>query len=104
MRYLAIALLLGGCATTKDADQLRTELTTTRLRLDETRYHVQIESCRTTALVCGLVTKNEEKCIDSFSDCVTSAIEGFRIRYGKEPSDLFDKLEVVDKLDPKRAR
>lgn len=104
MRYLAIALLLGGCATTKDVDSLKLELTVTHHRLDETRYHVQIESCRTTALVCGLVTKNEEKCIDTFSHCVTSAIEGFRLRYGKDPSDLFDKLEVVDKFDPKRAR
>jgi len=104
MRYLAIALLLGGCATSKDADLLRAELNVAKLRLDETRYHVQIESCRTTALVCGIVTKDEEECINVFSQCVTSAINGFRARHGKEPSDLFDKLEVSNLFEPKRAR
>jgi len=95
MRYLAITLLLGGCATTQDVDSLKLELTATRHRLDETRYHVQIESCRTTALVCGIVTKDEEKCINDFAQCVTLALDEFRSRYGKDPSDLFD---------PKRAR
>lgn len=95
MRYLAIALLLSGCATTQDVDSLKLQLTVTRHRLDETRYHVQIESCRTTALVCGIVTKNEEKCINDFAQCVTSALDEFRTQYGKDPSDLFD---------PKRAR
>jgi hypothetical protein len=56
---------------------------------------VQIESCRTTALVCGIVTKDEEKCINDFAQCVTLALDEFRSRYGKDPSDLFD---------PKRAR
>lgn len=96
MRYLAIALLLCGCATTKDLDQFKTSIGTQSVRLDETRYHLQIETCRTTALVCGLVSKDEEKCINDFAQCVSLALEIFRNRYGKDPSDLFD--------DPKRAR
>lgn len=104
MKYLAIALLLGGCATTKEAAQLKTELTATRLRLDETRYHVQIESCRTSALVCGIVSKDDEECIAKFAQCVSSALEGFRALHGKDPSDLFDKLEVTGYYEPKRAR
>lgn len=39
----------------------------TKLNLGETRFHVQIESCRTNAIVCGLTTKDGEKCMDDFS-------------------------------------
>lgn len=96
MRYIVIALLLSSCATSRDLDQLRLDLTAHKLHLEETRYHLQIESCRSSTLICGLATQNESACMKSFAVCITKALESFREKYGKDPSSLID--------EPKRAR
>lgn len=96
MKYLAIALLLGGCATKSDLSKLQQDIGTQAASLDETKYHLQIESCKSSALICGLATKNEAPCIDAFANCVSFSLEKFREKYGRDPSDLFP--------EPKRAR
>lgn len=82
MKYLAIALLLGGCAT-------NTKLSKLEAKVDLNTYHLRAQSCRSDGVVCLILSaisgSNEIDCAATLQACLQRAQD----LYGKEVEPLF---------------
>ena len=91
MVHLLIAFTAFGCATPIAVGEIGDRLSVTRKRVEETRYYLKVESCRSSHIVCRLDADdvNEELgCLVSLESCLVKALEEYRSDYYDDPQPL----------------
>lgn len=101
MKSLLPLVLLAGCATSSDLKKVETNLSNLERKSDRTIYFLQVETCRTDAIICAIVAsanrgQSGEDCAQRLELCFAQALGEYRATYGNDPDPL--------SIEPKRAR
>lgn len=98
MKFLALLVLLAGCATTSEIELLQKQIDENKLRTEIVRLEAQIEGCDLNVFACMVILQDKQVCIGSGRECKERAIQTYKKLTGKAtlPQDIQQYLEDMD--------